>query len=101
MVIALRTVLISRAFPEQHRLDGLQHDDQVEGNRHVLDVKEVILELLHRVFDTCGVGVAHLAPASKSGLDNVSLRIKGNQSSEPAHELRALWPRSDEAHVSS
>src|SRR6185436_15677849 len=41
----------SGALAQDHRLDRVEHDREVEEQRLVLDVEEVVLELLKRVLD--------------------------------------------------
>ena len=67
-----------RAPPQDHRLDRLDDDEQVERERQVLDVEEVVLQLLHRVLDAGAVGVAHLRPAGEPGLHDVALAVERN-----------------------
>src|SRR5712691_9931988 len=84
---------------EKNRLDGFEHDEDVEAEREILDVEKVVLQLLHRVLNRCAVGVAHLGPAGDSGFDHVALAVERNLLLELADELRALRPWSDERHV--
>ena len=60
----------------RHRLDGLEDDEQVEGDRHVLDVEQVALQLLHRVFDAGAVAVADLRPAGQARAHHVPLPVE-------------------------
>src|SRR5688572_24533773 len=89
----------ARADPEQNDFDRLQQHHEVEGERVVLDVVEVVLELLARVLGRGTVAVAHLRPAGDARLDEMPLGIEGNGFGELLHEGRALRPRADEAHV--
>ena len=50
------------------------------GDRQVLDVEEVVLQLLHRVFDARAVGVAHLGPAGQAGPHDVPLAVERESS---------------------
>ena len=58
------------------RLHRLRDDEQVERKRHVLDVEQVVLQLLHRVFDAGAVGVADLRPAGQPGTHRVALAVE-------------------------
>src|SRR5437588_37593 len=90
-----------RALPKNDGLDGLEDDHQIQGDGHVLDVIEVELKLLLRLFEGRAVLVAHLRPAGKSGANNVPQVVIGNLLRKPFHELRALGPRTNEAHVAT
>src|SRR5688572_17738069 len=65
----------------------------------MLDVVQVVLQLLHGVFDASPVGVADLRPAGESGLDDVALTIERDRPRQFAHERRTLGTRSDKAHL--
>ena len=41
----------SGAATEEDRLDCREHDEQVEWNRQVLDIEQVVLQLLERILD--------------------------------------------------
>jgi len=38
------------SFSNKHGLNGFEHDKRIEDARHVLDIKEVILQFLYGVF---------------------------------------------------
>ena len=59
----MRAMGITAPRPQEHGLDRLEDDEEIERHRHVLDVEEVVLQLLHRVLDAGAVGVADLRPA--------------------------------------
>src|SRR3954469_4688815 len=68
-----------RPPPEEHGLDGRKNDEQIERNRHILDVEQVVLELLQRIFDARAVCVAHLRPASEAWPDGMALTVERDQ----------------------
>src|SRR5690606_25187245 len=72
----------SRAPPEQNRLDGGQDDVEVERDRHVLDVEQVVLQLLQRVLGGRAVGVAHLRPSGQPGTHDVAQAVEGDVARE-------------------
>src|SRR4051812_35170596 len=88
-----------RASPQHHRLDGLDDDVEVERDRQVLDVEELVLEFLESIFAACAVRVFHLRPTREPRPHGVPLAVKRNLLSELLDELRALGPRSNETHV--
>src|SRR6476660_1876609 len=98
MLIAL--TITSGSLPQQHGLHGIENDEDIEGERQVLDVEQVVLQLLQRVFDAGPVGVAHLRPAGETWPNDVPLAIEGDLPRQLVDELRALRTWTDQAHVS-
>src|SRR5205823_2358689 len=86
------------APPQDHRLQRLHDDDEIERNRKILDVVEIVLELFNRVFDACPIRVADLRPAGHARLDYVTLAVERDALRQLAHELGAFRSRSDETH---
>src|SRR4051812_26172227 len=90
---------MSLASPQEHGLDRLDDDEQIELHRHVLDVEQVVLQLLHRVLEAGAVGVAHLRPPGEPGFDDMALAVERDLLAERLHELGAFGARSDQAHL--
>src|SRR5687767_8654848 len=67
-----------RTLSEEDHLDRVEDDRQVENDRHVLDVVEVVAQLLHRVFDGRSVLILDLRPASDPRLDRMPLHVERN-----------------------
>src|SRR4051812_27225516 len=90
-----------RTLAGQNHAHGLEQDDDVEEQRVILDVVEVVLQLLDRVVDRRAVVIAHLRPSGDTGLHAVPHRVIGNLAGELVYEVRALgaWP--DKAHVAA
>src|SRR5262245_54784828 len=63
-----------RTFAGQNHAHGLEQNDDVEEQRMVLDVVEVVLQLLYRVVERGAVVVADLRPPGHPGLDAVPHR---------------------------
>src|SRR3990170_1243173 len=80
-------------------LDGLEQDQQVELDRHVLDVEEIVLELFPCFFKGPAVHELDLRPSGQSGLQRVSERVKRDHPLQLLHELRPFRPGSDEIQV--
>ena len=53
----------ARALRENHHLQGFQENDQIQEQRQILDVVEIVLQLLQGVFDRRRIGIADLGPA--------------------------------------
>src|SRR5580765_8450101 len=90
---------LSRALAEHDHSHGLDQNEQVENERVVLDVVEVILQLTHRLLDCGAIRVAHLRPSRDSRLDAVPNRVERNLLSKHVHEFRTFGSRSDKAHL--
>src|SRR5215475_3960763 len=84
---------------EQHDLHGVEQDQEVEEQRKILDVIEVVLQLLQRIFDRGAVAIPDLRPAGESRLHGQPLHVVRDFLLKALHELRPLRSRSDEAHV--
>src|SRR4029450_888690 len=91
--------ITSGAPSEKDGLDGREDDEQVEGDRQVLDVEQVVLQLLHRVFDAGPVGVPDLRPAGQPRTENVTLPVERNLFGQLPDKLGAFGPRAHQAHV--
>ena len=50
-------------FPNSIDLHGVEHDGEVEDDRQVLDVVEVVAQLLHRVLDASSRSGTSPAPS--------------------------------------
>src|SRR5258705_13862935 len=97
MLIAL--TITSRSLLQQDGFDGVEEDEHVERKGQVLDVEQVVLQFLQRVFDAGAVGVPHLCPPGESRPYDVPLTIERDLAGQLCDKLRSLraWP--DETHV--
>src|SRR5258705_12295982 len=89
----------STTFGEENHLYGIEDDEEIEEQREILDVVEVILQLLECALDRRSVLVLYLGPAGDARLDGESFHVVRNLLLQRDHELRPLGARSDEAHV--
>src|SRR5512134_2159409 len=87
------------AFAEEHHAHRLDEYDQVEQQRVVLHVVQVVLQLAHRVLDGGAVDVAHLRPAGETGLDGMAHAVESHPLRELGHEVRPLRTRPHETHL--
>jgi hypothetical protein len=55
---------LSRALADKDRLDRFKNDEEIERDRHMLDVEQLVLKLLKGVLDARSVFVANLSPPS-------------------------------------
>src|SRR6201996_2401049 len=83
------------------RLDGLEHDEEVEAHRLVLEVVEVVGELSAGFGGRGALAVTDLRPAGEAGADHVAQVVERNLLREPGGELGALGARADEAHLTA
>src|SRR4030095_4212030 len=81
--------------------NGFEQYDDVEKERVVLYVIQVVLQLLHRVFERRAVVIANLRPSGQSGFHTVTHRLIGYLAGELVNEVRAFGPRPNEAHVAA
>src|SRR6185436_8450506 len=89
----------TRALPPQHDLRSLEQDHQIEQKTAILDVVEIVLQFLERVFVGGPVAVAELRPSGDAGLHRVTLAVVWDFLTQLCHESRSLGTRTDEAHV--
>src|SRR6185295_9199730 len=84
---------------KENHLYGIEDDEEVEEEREILDVVEVILQLLECVLDRRSVVVLYLGPAGYARFDRESFHVVRDLLLQGDNKLRPLGPRSDEAHV--
>src|SRR5487761_24871 len=89
-----------RSPPEENHFNRLDEDPEIQTNRHVLDIEEVILQLLAGVFDRISICVTDLSPACNARTDDVTKVIVRNLLAEALYELGPFGPRPDKPHVS-
>src|SRR4029077_14763070 len=85
--------LFRSALP-QHNFRGLKQDGQIQGQRKMFDVEEVILKLRFYLFDAGPVLVLDLGPAGNSRTNRIAQGVEWGFSLEHAAEDRPLrtWP---------
>src|SRR5205085_9681679 len=88
-----------RALAENHDLDRVEQDRQVEQERLVLDVEQIVLQLLQRILEGAAVPIIDLRPARQSRLHDVTLLEVRDLLRQVVHEMRPLRPRADQRHV--
>src|SRR6202034_115301 len=88
-----------RAPPQQHDLDRLEHDQDVQTNGSVLQVKQVVLQFLARIVQRVAVLILHLCPARNAWPHHVAHSVVRNLPAEPLDKFRSLRARSNEMHV--
>src|SRR5262245_60643613 len=64
--------------PKRHDASGSGKNSNVETQRHVLGVVEVVLQLLIGIFHGCAVGIEHLRPACNAWLYTVPQAVEGH-----------------------
>src|ERR1700691_3636774 len=88
-----------RAPPQQDDFDGLEHDQQIQTEGSVLDIKQVVLQFLSRVFQRVAVLVLHLCPARDARPHHVPYAVVGDIPAQPLHKFRPLRARTYKMHV--
>src|SRR3989442_4800075 len=84
---------------QNHNLDRLEHDEQVETNGSIVDVEEIVLQLLCGVLERVAILIADLSPASDSWNYNIAYRVVRNLFGEPLDEFRTLRPWANKSHI--
>src|SRR5713226_9333226 len=88
-----------RAPAQQDNLDGLEHDEQIQSEGGILDVKQVILQLFPRILHRVSVPVPHLRPARNAGTYDMPDTVVGNLFAQPLDELGTFRARTNEVHI--
>src|SRR4029078_12153110 len=78
-----------------------EHYREIEHTGDILDVKRVVAQLLHRVFERRAVAVLDLGPAGDPRLDRVPLLVERDLLRELLDEKTAFRARPHEAHVAA
>src|SRR6218665_2303049 len=97
---ALRSTATRRsacAFSGQHHSHGFQHDQQIQEERVVLDVVQVVLQLLDRILDRRAVLVTNLSPARHARFDAVTHGVIRNLADQLIHKELTLRAGADHA----
>ena len=81
---------LSRAATQEDDFIGLEQDQKIQLERHVLDVEKVVLEFFLRIIDRAAVVEHDLRPAGDPRLDRVAQGIIRDQVLEFLHEFRTL-----------
>src|SRR5579885_1311443 len=61
---------------QERDFDGLENDQQIQAERHVLDVIEVVSQLLDVIFERCAIAAMNLCPAGRPWLHGPALRVE-------------------------
>src|SRR5271157_1615868 len=90
-----------RSAAVDHHLGGLEQDSQVQENRHVLDVEEVVFQLGLGFLDARSILIPNLCPASDSRAQTVSQGKERNVLFQQLAKVRALGTRSHDTHLAA
>src|SRR5437773_7350519 len=86
------------AFESQHHHERLQQDRQVQPQRAVPDVIQVVAQLRGGVVDRAAVLVTDLSPTGDAGADVVPRAVARDARGQQVDELGPLGARADQAH---
>src|SRR5229473_3089965 len=84
---------------QEDGFDRQEHDQQIQTNRSVLDVEEIVLKFFERILYGAAVLVLDLRPSGEAGAHHVTHAIIRDLFGEPLDEFRALGTRADERHI--
>src|SRR5213593_768658 len=87
------------ALAKKNDARRLEQDDEIQDERVVLDVVEIVFQLLDRLLDSRAVRVAHLGPPRQARFDTVPHGVERNLLGQHRHEFRTFGSRADEAHL--
>src|ERR1700751_3712849 len=85
----------------QDGLYGLEHDEQIESQRHVLDVVEIEFELFSSLFERRSISVSNLRPSGKSWPNHMPQFEVWNLLNEPRNKFRPFRTRADKPHITA
>src|SRR6185436_18918006 len=77
----------------------MEHNEQDEGGRKVLDVVHVVLQLHDSVLDRFAVFVIDLCPPGNTRLYRMAMSVKRDQARELADEFGTFGARTDDRHL--
>src|SRR5215475_12451709 len=86
-------------FVEEAPHEREPHDLQIEADRPVLDVVEVVFDAL--IERRVAAPAVHLRPAGQAGLHLVAEHVLRNAMLELLDEMRPFGPRTDDGHVAA
>src|SRR5260370_13214316 len=98
-------VIVIVAYPllstpaQEDGFDRQEHDQQIQTNRSVLDVEQVVLKFFARIFYGAAVLVLDLRPSGEAGPHHVAHAVIRDFFGEPFDEFRALGTRADKGHI--
>ena len=75
----------------------MEQDQEVQLDRHVLDVEKVVLELFLRLFDRASVMEHDLRPSGEPGFDRVAEGVIRDHGLKFLHEFRTLRTGADKS----
>src|SRR5712675_325447 len=75
---------------QQHNLDGLEHNEQIQPERCVFDVEQIVLKLFPGVCQSISVFVLHLRPSGDARTHHVPYAVVRNLCAQPLHKFRTL-----------
>src|SRR5580693_4685046 len=87
--------------PQQNDLDGLEDDPEVQPDRSILDIEQVVLQLLQHVVVRAAVWVVHLSPAGDSRPDHMAHVVVAKPLFffDLIDKFRPLRPRPHKVHI--
>ena len=88
-------------LPQEHNSDCIEENLEIHPQRHVFDVKKVILQLFPDVVNAFVVLVLHLCPTGNPGSHFQSSPVEWDFFRELLDEKRAFRPRADETHITA
>src|SRR4051812_17166775 len=88
------------ASPKQDNLHRLEHDQEIQPDGRILDIKQVVLKLLARVLKSIAVLILNLRPSCNTGAHDMAQVVIRNLPAQPLHEFRTFRTWAYEVHIS-
>src|SRR6185437_11869189 len=91
-------ILLSATL-QQHHLQGMKNDEEIESGSNVFDVVEIVFQLHKCIAIGIAVLVVNLRPTGDSGLHGMALAVTGDAIGKHLDKFRAFRPRSHDGHI--
>lgn len=90
---------LARAETRTHGLDGFGCNQQVQRERVVRHVIQVVAEFDARGVSAVSIALLHLGPASQAWAHEMAVGVAGDGGGKVAHKRGLLGARANQAHV--
>ena len=91
---------LAGAATEENDAPGLKQDEEIQQERPLPQIKEIIFELALGILDAGAVAVLDLGPARDARAHGMAFVVAGHLFPQPLDNLGALGPRTYQTHLS-
>ena len=89
------------AMSRQYNSNGLDHDQDIEPDRKMPDIVEVVFEFFANIIDARNVSLIDLSPSGNARANHVAIAVEGDFTFVPFGQVERLWPWANPAHFTS